>query len=151
MNYRSNMSVTESFAHQISCATWYLLSCNSLTSVYHRKTWLIINMQILRPLVFLSNQRSHGKVGGSPTINKTVFAFVSHITNRHLHEKRRKGRPWPIEFTCDSIEVFCFSSFKMGVFSHSNQLCSGKTSEEDREVQVFISMIYDKPIYRTPS
>ena len=110
MTYLSNISVTGSFAHQISCTPRCLLSCNSLTLVYHGKT------RLLTALVFLSNQRSHGKIGDSPTIK--CFCFCDRYYP-HQYEKtwwRSTMDDWIRSWFHESIVLFRFGRF------HCNKL-----------------------------
>lgn len=133
MNNLSNISVTGSFALQISCPScpqWYLLSSNSLASVYHRKP-LITNIckSFLRLSFCPINDRVE-KLGDSPTINKTVFAFVSdvtsHINTRNLANVDR------------SILLFYFWEFLQTQTQYALVELLKKT-----KIQVCISMIHN--------
>ena len=45
INYLLNVAVTEMFAYQITCAPWYLLSCNSLTYLLPvKQPYLVLSM-----------------------------------------------------------------------------------------------------------
>lgn len=85
--------------------------------------WLPICKSFLRLSFYPISDRME-KLGDSPTINETVFAFVSDITVTSIRETWQR-----------STEVFCFST--LGVFTATNSVCSGRTLEEDKDSSMY--------------
>ena len=140
MNYLSNISVTgRLLLGSVVYHGIYYHAIHWHRCITGKLDWLSICKSFLRLSFYPINHRM-AKLVIPPTINKTVFACVSDIT-------RNVGKIDHGQLNSPVIPSKYFA-FVLWEFSQQQTICSGRTSDEDREVQVFISMTYNKPIYR---